>query len=214
MDRFESKPSTLLRLLDGRRNVIVLDTETTGTDPSTSELLQVSIINGSGEILFDQYIRPTRATSWPEAERINHISPEMVKNAPTIDDLLPEIQRIILSADCIIGYNIPFDITFLQWVNCEFPEWAGENPVCLIIDVMELFAAIYGDWHSYYQNYKWQPLVNAADYYQYRWDDVAAHNSLGDCFATLHIWRRMIETGDVARAEALIQMAMNQGYPS
>lgn len=205
--------STYLRLLKGRQNIIILDTETTGTDPSQDELLQISIVGGSGELIFDRYVRPTRTNSWPDAQQVNHISPELVKDAPTIEELLPEIQRIISAADCIIGYNVCFDIDFLRWVNCDFPDWSGDNPACLIIDIMELFAAIYGDWNAYYQNYRWQPLVRAASYYQYSWEDAAAHNSLGDCFATLHVWNRMMENGDVAVAERRIRTAMEQGFP-
>lgn len=211
--KYETKDSTYLRLLEGRENIIIIDTETTGADPATDELLQVSIINGAGDILFDRHIRPTKATCWPEAEQINHISPDKVQSEPTIEDLLPDIQRIVSKADCIIGYNVVFDIDFLRWANCAFPDWSGDTPSCLIIDVMELFAAIYGSWNPYYQNYRWQKLATAADYYHYRWDNAPAHNALGDCYATLHIWRRMVEAGDVQKAEELIQAAMAQGYP-
>jgi DNA polymerase-3 subunit epsilon len=200
----KKKPISLLDLFKNRKKILILDTETTGVQPHLDELLQVSIIDGDGNVLFDRYIRPTRAIMWPDAELVNHISPEMVQNEPTIEELLPQIQSIIQSADCIIGYNVSFDIDFLRWANCDFPEWGGDDPKCLIIDVMELFAPIYGVWNSYYGNYKWQSLRIAADHYGYDWSSIAAHNSLGDCFATLHVWNRMVAKGDVQKAERLI----------
>ena len=70
---------------------IVLDTETTGLNAAEDEILQVSIIDNEGAVLFDSYIKPTQHTEWAEAERIHHITPEMVADAPTIAEVMPEI---------------------------------------------------------------------------------------------------------------------------
>lgn len=72
-------------------DVIFLDTETTGLDPETDEILQISVVNNNGEILLNSYIRPEHKTEWTAAEAINHISPQMVKNAPVISDIVPLI---------------------------------------------------------------------------------------------------------------------------
>ena len=64
---------------------IVIDTETTDKNPQTSELLQVSIIDSDGNVLFDSYFRP-ESSFWPEAMKVNHITSEMVKNAPKVGD--------------------------------------------------------------------------------------------------------------------------------
>mgnify|MGYP000763320999 FL=1 len=37
-------------------DVIFLDTETTGLDPEADEILQISVMNNSGEILLNSYI--------------------------------------------------------------------------------------------------------------------------------------------------------------
>ena len=37
--------------------VIVIDTESTGVDPYSDEILQVSIIDGAGKVLFNKYIK-------------------------------------------------------------------------------------------------------------------------------------------------------------
>lgn len=39
---------------------IVIDTETTGLDPEKDELLQVSIIDDEGNVLFNSLFRPER----------------------------------------------------------------------------------------------------------------------------------------------------------
>ena len=58
---------------------VVIDTETTDKYPGFAELLQVALVSGSGRVLFNKYIKPDSATEWAEAQKINHISPQMVK---------------------------------------------------------------------------------------------------------------------------------------
>ena len=62
---------------------VFFDIESTGLDPVRDEILQLSIINENEEVLFSDYIRPVRHKTWNEAEKINHISPEMVKDKQT-----------------------------------------------------------------------------------------------------------------------------------
>ena len=42
-----------------KEDILVLDTETTGFGPS-AEILQLSIVNGLGEIVMNEYFRPAR----------------------------------------------------------------------------------------------------------------------------------------------------------
>lgn len=173
---------------------IILDTETTGLKPEIDELLQVSIIDTHGAVLLDEYIKPDRAQEWPEAMRINSITPEMVAKSRSIRDpyLHAKIQHIINNADRVIGYNTPFDIAFLAAAGFDVPNQDE------LVDVMIGFAEIYGDWREDTQDYKWQKLTTAADYYGYDWP-IDAHNSLGDCFATLYVYQCM---QDAARLRA------------
>lgn len=163
--------------------VIVIDTETTGIDPGQDELLQVSIIDTNGNTLYNQYLKPVKATSWEDAERVNHISPEMVKDCPTILAEMPKINEILNKANIIIGYNTAFDLSFLAAAGAE---WNAME-----IDVMLDFAPIYGEWNEYYGDYKWQTLTTCTEYYNYDWSTDNAHNSLADCRATLFCYKAM-----------------------
>lgn len=168
-------------------NYIVIDTETTGLNAAEDELLQVSIIDNEGTVLFDSYIKPTQHTEWAEAERVNHITPEMVDNSPTIEEVMPEINDILKRYDKIVGYNVKFDIGFLRENYAEFSEKVEQ------VDAMEMFAPIYGEWNEQKENYKWQKLTTAADYYGYDWSEhKEAHNSLGDCYATLFVYHKIL----------------------
>lgn len=177
-------------------NYIVIDTETTGLNAAEDELLQVSIIDNEGTVLFDSYIRPTQHTEWAEAERIHHITPEMVVDAPTLAEVMPEINDILKRYDKIVGYNLKFDKAFLENNGAEFlnAEYA---------DAMKMFAPIYGEWNDQRGSYKWQKLTTAAGYYGYDWSaHEEAHNSLGDCYATLYVYKKL--TTDTMTIERVI----------
>lgn len=187
---------------------IVLDTETTGLNAAEDEILQVSIIDNEGAVLFDSYIKPTQHTEWAEAERIHHITPEMVADAPTIAEVMPEINDILNRYDKIVGYNLKFDKAFLENNGAEFlsTEYA---------DVMKMFAPIYGEWNDQRGSYKWQKLTIAADYYGYDWSSHEnAHNSLGDCFATLHVYKEINEMIKNQKSEYMLlsRMQMDCNY--
>lgn len=168
---------------------IVIDIETTGLNCCEDEVLQISIISDSGKTLYDSYIKPIFTDSWKDAERIHHITPNMVSDAPTIYEEMPKINAILNSARLIIGYNhSKFDNTFLEQYGAKFPKNAE------IYDVMLEFAPIYGEWNDYYGNYKWQKLSVCADYYGYDWNDGAAHNSLSDCNATLYCYNKIVNS--------------------
>lgn len=168
-----------------KEKIICLDVETTGLYPGSDEILQISIINGKGEVLLNEYVRPRFNTEWEAAYEIHGISPEMVANEETIDELLPVLNHIIGSAELIVGYNLDFDLSFLRFSGIEVPESAIQY------DVMCEFASIYGEWSSYYKSYKWKSLETCADYFKYERTGYF-HDSLEDVRATMHCFYKMI----------------------
>ena len=172
-------------------NYIVIDTETTGLNAAEDELLQVSIIDNEGSVLFDSYIRPTQHTEWAEAERVNHITPEMVADAPTIAEVMPEINDILKRYDKIVGYNVRFDADFLKNNGAEFADNTN------FVDSMKIFSLYFS------ADNKRCKLTEAADYFCYDWSEhKEAHNSLGDCFATLYVYKKL--TTDTMTIERVI----------
>lgn len=86
-------------------NIICLDTETTGLNHYDDEILQLSIIDGSGSILFSEYVKPVRHECWTDAEKVNHISPSMVYREEYVEEYMLNHIRPALS-DYVAKYEV------------------------------------------------------------------------------------------------------------
>lgn len=102
------------------RQKVIIDVETTGLDPENDEFLQFSVINENSEVLLNTYIRPTHHSEWKDAESVNHISPDMVADCKTIEEVLPDIQAVFDGCVELIAYNVDFDYTFLANAGIRF----------------------------------------------------------------------------------------------
>ena len=65
-----------IRRLDPAR-ILTLDLETTGLT-ADAEIIQLSIMNGCGDVLMNRYFKPLYTERWDEAMEVNHITPEQV----------------------------------------------------------------------------------------------------------------------------------------
>lgn len=93
---------------------ICLDCETTGLDTKNDKIIEIAVVRFSFDRIIDQFetlVNPKQII--PEASRlIHHISNEMVKEKPTIDQVLPSVIEFI-GEDIIVGHGIEFDISII-----------------------------------------------------------------------------------------------------
>ena len=175
--------------------ILCFDVETTGLSREEDEILQLSIVDGTGKTVFNEYIKPTRHESWDGAEAIHGISPSDVADKPTIEEYRDTLNDIFKDVQLLVGYNnIYFDNAFLKEIGIQIPEDAK------MYDVMLKFAPIYGEWNEMRQDYKWQKLAKCAEYYGFHGDG-QFHDSLEDVRATLYCFNSMISEGQVKEKE-------------
>ncbi len=94
---------------------IILDLETTGLSASRhkiTEIAAIKSINGKVVDRFESLVNPERHIP-SFITRLTGISDGMVKDAPTIDEVLPEF-KIFLGSDMIVAHNSTFDYGFLR----------------------------------------------------------------------------------------------------
>jgi len=95
--------------------IVVIDLETTGLDPERDEIVEVAIRSGlePGAPTWTRTIRPRRPV--PEAARAVHgLGDAELANAPSLAEVLPEIHRRLRDATVVVGYNVAFDLAFLD----------------------------------------------------------------------------------------------------
>lgn len=179
----------LLSLLEVIRggNYLVLDTETTGKYPESSQAVSIAIIQSDGRVLLNTLCQPVGPIP-QEATKIHGITDEMVKNVlPFPSELVAEIVK----GRNVIIYNRSYDVPILNTSTNKagLPRvewWTIAEWHC----AMEGFAEIYGAWNSYRHNYRWQSLAVAAQYYNILQD--GAHGALVDCMTTLKVCQAMV----------------------
>jgi DNA polymerase III epsilon subunit family exonuclease len=95
---------------------VIFDTETTGLDPKNGDrIIEIAGLRFKGEQDLGQFhslVNPDRQVS-PPAFEVNQISPEMLKDAPKMEDILPDFLDFI-KGSCLCAYNMPFDLGFLN----------------------------------------------------------------------------------------------------
>lgn len=153
-----------------REKILCIDTETTGLN-ADDEIIQLSMLDGFCNVLFEALIRPDYHETWPEAMQFNRITPEDVCDRPPLSFYKNRIESILQEYEVIIGYNIEFDIRMLKQNCIDIPKEK------IIVDVMKEYCEYTGG-----------PRVNlkkCAKSFGFCPTDENFHNSKFDCIATV-----------------------------
>jgi DNA polymerase III epsilon subunit len=117
---------------------VIFDTETTGLDPKNGDrIVEIAALRFKGQEKMGQFhslVNPDRQIS-SRAFEVNQISPEMLENAPKMENILPDFLDFI-KGSCLCAYNMPFDLGFL---NNELT-LAGQPPLdnFALVDVLTM----------------------------------------------------------------------------
>jgi DNA polymerase-3 subunit epsilon len=161
---------------------VVLDTETTGLE-ADAEIVQIAMINKTGEVLLDTYVKPTEPINeLSGAFRVNGIKKRDVENAPTFAELVPKITELYRGKVLII-YNADYDTRLIVQSAKARKTDINLLETKEIIDAMVPYAAYVGEWSDYRGDYKWQKLPDGG------------HTALSDCQATLALIKRLASGG-------------------
>lgn len=133
------------------KNVVYLDCETTGLHGAY--LVEIAVLSQHGSSLLNTLIKPPVPCE-PGAERVHGITKEILEDAPTFPEIYSQLQKILSDRHVVI-YNAPFDRGILE--NCclyyNLPSLNYRSSCA-----MKYYAQYFGEWNSYYGNYKWQKL--------------------------------------------------------
>ncbi len=94
---------------------VALDTEMTGTQPGTDEIIEIAAVKFRGdEVLdtFSQLVRPRRSVPL-KITRLTGITPEMLQDAPRFREV-GQAFATFLSNHALVGHSVGFDIGMLR----------------------------------------------------------------------------------------------------
>lgn len=172
---------------------VVWDTETTGLDYVTDEVIQFGYITQNKAPRNITFRPPDDVLSTMDTSRataVHGIKAETLKECPTFSDSTGRLTSI-LSAKAWIGYNLPFDATFLTY---KFWQLGITAPVpTAMFDVMTIAAMYFNKWDSDKEMFISPKLSEIADHFGYTFD---AHNAANDANATLHVLRKIAAGGN------------------
>lgn len=95
--------------------IIVLDTETTGTDPTQDCVVELAGAVIEGPLRYDTLVKPTRSIP-PEASAVHHLTDADFNEAmPTLEEAWREMETKLGNEPPVIlaAHNAPFDASFI-----------------------------------------------------------------------------------------------------
>jgi DNA polymerase III epsilon subunit family exonuclease len=126
---------------------IVLDTETTGLDYTREKIVEFAAVrleNGKIKAEYQTLINPEQHIR-KSSMAIHGISEDMVKDAPTAEEVLPQILDFIGDYP-IVAHNAIFDYSFLNEMNLRINQKEITN---VRIDTQQMFKEVFPDLPSH-----------------------------------------------------------------
>jgi len=162
---------------------VCVDCETTGLDTAEDHIIEVAAAEFTFDKIIDTFetlVDPGKAIP-QESIAIHHITDDMVKNKPTIGQVLPDLLNFI-DKHIIVGHGIPFDIEMLinaakrSSIECSLQD----NKV---IDTLRL-ARLYGE----------SPM-NSLEYLRQHFniEEEGAHRAMSDVIVNIEVFKRLIK---------------------
>ena len=108
------KNSWLWPKLLNRRDVLILDTETTGLG-TKAEVIEVVVIDTTGRCLFESLSLPRGPVS-SRAYSLHGLSRERLEEAgaPAWSEIHKDLMKVLRRASCVLAWNAPFDRKMLR----------------------------------------------------------------------------------------------------
>lgn len=158
---------------------VILDTETTGFT-GLDEVIELSVIDGSGQVLIDKKRFKPKCEIHPGAQEVHGIKIEDLQDAMDFGDFAEELDAILHKRRIVI-YNSNFDLRMLTQtavIHSALSRVIFDDVTCAMLRYSEFVGE-----RKRSGEYKWQKLPGGD------------HTSLGDCRAVLEIIKQMAGLG-------------------
>ena len=124
----------------------VFDLETTGISFRTEKITEIGIMKvRNGEVIdsFETFVNPEKPIPM-RVQEITHITDDMVKDAPTIEEIMPKVLEFF-GDSVLVAHNADFDTSFIKY-NCERMGLKFDNTY---LDTLRLAKDLFPDYKKY-----------------------------------------------------------------
>ena len=169
--------------------LVVIDFETTGTDPSVDRVLEIGLVAFErGRVVFREGLLVNPTIPVPEESRAVHgISDEELAGAPTFEEVLPKVIEL-LEGRLPVAYNASFDRRFLHAEVARVRHRLGDAlPPAMRADVEWIDPLVWA--REVLKDQKSRRLGEVAAYFDIPLEQ--AHRAAGDAEATGHVLMRL-----------------------
>ncbi len=179
--------------------LVAFDLETTGLSPVNDEIIEIGAVKfcfqkvaGKMEIVekgtFQSLVKPDRHIP-EEASRINHITDDMVQNAPLAKEVLPNFLRFCGQSSMLVAHNgHSFDAPFLR----EACRRAGLHPPRLpVLDSLKIARNLMRENGSFKLSDLAQRLAASGEI-KLKLEQGELHRALYDCQVLAQVMGRMV----------------------
>ena len=174
----ESKGNSLIDSID---SYTVIDLETTGLDPKTDKIIELSALRIRNNEIVSEYstlINPEMEID-SFIETLTGISNDELKKQPIIEEKISEYINFI-GNDIVIGHNVNFDINFIYDTSMKMLGKPFENDY---IDTLRI-----GRKYIDSDNHKLGTLAKKLDI-----ECKGAHRAINDCHITNNLYKKLKE---------------------
>lgn len=171
---------------------LIIDIETTGLNPIADSIIEVAIIKCvNGEIVnrYSRLINPGHIIS-NEVTSINGITNAMLRKQPRLHQVIQEIYNIIKNEDIIMGYNVKFDLDF---INVALMNNGYSIVEVKVFDVLSLVRETLSSREV--PNRKLETLKN---YFKI---NTVSHRALSDCETTFEVLKNCLKLKNTREME-------------
>ena len=167
-----------------RERVLFFDLELTGVYDH-DEIISVSITNANGEVLMDTLVKPLRKKKWNRTEKIHGISPAMVQDAPTLDEIIPTLKAMFAEADNLIAFGVSTDYSHIKYIyeTEREQEALHKKTRCCALEFVRFQ-------NEHYPDNNHASLVDAMRTLDIGWDGIP-HSSIADTIACMKVWEAL-----------------------
>ena len=174
---------------------VVFDTELTGLDRKKDEIISIGAVKiknlqiDLGET-FHHYIQPKKLDH-TEATLVHRITPEQLKEAPTIEEVLPKFVSFI-GNDLVVGHYIGLDMGFLHRATDKMYNGTLNNPCIDTIRMAQGYKRVmFGYYHEGSVSSNRFSLKDLSN--EFNLPFFEAHDALEDAMQTAYLFLYLVK---------------------